>query len=313
MPPTPRQLRYFLAILEHQGYRRAAKALGVSQSALSQQIQKLEQSCGNPLLDRSQRPPKPTPLGQSFSEAAQRVLTGMADLERLSEWHSTESTAVLRLGLLPTIAPFLLATWLPAIQAQFPRLSIQVWEFPRQELIAALDSGNLDGMILALPLPAGNYVSQVFRYDSFSLLCSHDSPLAQLEEAGLETLNPEDLHLLQEGHCLRNQVLSLFPQAPKPHEVLSAPDSLHSLAALVGANGGWTLVPNMALSWLDLDRLRVQAIPLREPAPGRSLALVWPERGSDRFPWQEIARSLDEETDRQGAKIGNSPESCKKS
>ncbi|WP_319823793.1 LysR substrate-binding domain-containing protein [Thalassovita sp.] len=244
---TLRQLTYFKALAEHRHFGRAAEAVHISQPALSVQIKELETTLGAALVERQARVVLLTPFGRRILDQAQKVLDEVRALEEAARW--TEGlSGRLSLGVIPTIAPYLLPGALAALRARDIRLDVQVQEGKTHRLIAALKAGELDAAVMALPAGEPGLVEAPLFQDRF-LLAGTAARLAALgspETLRPTGLRPEHLLLLEDGHCLTDQALEVCGQGRGSAQINTGASSLATLTRLVAAGFGLTLMPEMA-------------------------------------------------------------------
>lgn len=244
---TLRQLHYFQALAEHRNFGRAAEAVHISQPALSVQIRELEASLGAKLVERQARDVLLTPFGRRILAQADTILREVRVLEEAARWKAGLS-GQLTLGVIPTIAPYLLPGALAALRARDIRLDVQVQEGKTVRLLEALKSGQLDAAVMALPTGEGDLIEEPLFEDRF-LLAGTQARLAALGDA--ETLRPTELRpaqllLLEDGHCLTDQALEVCGQGRGHAQINMGASSLATLTRLVAAGFGLTLMPEMA-------------------------------------------------------------------
>lgn len=279
--PTLRQLRHLVALAEHGHFGRAAQATFVTQSAFSASIKELEATLGAPLVDRTHRSVVFTPLGTEVVGRARRLLAEAEELTRLAHAAREPLAGTLRLGVIPTVSPFLLPRVLPAVRRAHPRLKLYLTEDLTARLVEGLHAGRLDVLLVALPCECGEADAMTLMRDPFSVALRADDPLARARTLKAEQLDPDRLLLLQDGHCMREQALAACS--------LSSPDvaqayrgtSLQTLVQMVDNGLGVTLVPQLAL---DAGILRGTKVVTRRLAGGeawRDLGLAW-RRGTAR-------------------------------
>ena len=278
MPVTLRQLRYFKAVVEHGSFSRAAESVYVSQPALSLQVRELEDTLGSSLLERESRGVILTPLGREVHAQALRVLDEALLLETMGK-RFAEGPFRIAVGIVSTLAPYLLAGLLERLQSTSPRVELDVMEAPGQELVASLLAGRLDTAILSLPLGLLELTERELFEDRF-VLAGRAERLAAFRAPG-DTARASDLAqsdigpllTLGEGHCLGDQVLGACSMW-RPQDVHRGAASLATLSALVANGAGLTLLPESAAlceraAAPDLDFLR-----LASPEPSRHIGLV---------------------------------------
>ncbi len=270
MSITLKQLRYFDAVARHGHFGRAAEASAISQPALSMQIKELEEGLGTVLIERGARRVQLTAFGEACLPRVRDILRGVDELSDLAQ--AAGPVGRLRLGVIPTIAPYLLPSIITALEAAHPGLELRVRETLTPRLIDELSEGRLDAAILALP-SGGSRLAEVPLFDEAFLLVRPDAEASQpVPEA--EGLPPERLLLLEEGHCLRDQALSFCSlPAARPREMLDG-SSLSTLVQMVGAGLGVTVLPEMAVP-VEARSAEVAVARFPAPEPTRTVGLVW--------------------------------------
>ncbi|MFV0302281.1 MAG: hydrogen peroxide-inducible genes activator [Paracoccus sp. (in: a-proteobacteria)] len=269
---TLRHLRYFEALARWGHFGRAAESLAISQPALSVQMKELEEILGTPLLERGARQVTLTSLGEEFSQRARGILQSVAELGDLARASDSPLTGVLRLGVIPTVAPYLLPATIKLLALRHPDLDPHPREAVTQKLIDDLLEGRLDTAIVALPV-SENALHEEDLFDEEFLLVR---PLidAQKPVPRPENLREMRLLLLEEGHCFREQALSYCSPTPSQPRDLMEGSSLTTLVQMVGAGIGVTLIPEMAMA-LETRNAPVCIAPLPEPRPTRRIGMVW--------------------------------------
>lgn len=266
--PTLRQLRYLVAVVDRCHFGQAAAACNVSQSTLSASIQELEDLLGAPLLERTKRSVVPTPLGRNVAERARGLLKGAEDLMDAGQAARDPLSGRLHLGVIPTISPFLLPRAMPRLRESFPKLQLYLREDQTARLLERLDSGELDAALLALPYALGDLEVMDLGEDRFSIVY----PAGHVPAASLAD---ENLLLLEDGHCLRDQALAACELEGARRNAGFNGTSLHTLAQMVANGLGVTLMPQMALDAGILRGLDVTVRPLVGAVPHRRIGLVW--------------------------------------
>jgi LysR family hydrogen peroxide-inducible transcriptional activator len=299
--PTPQQLRYLLALADHGHFGRAAAACAVTQSTLSAGIIALERQLGAALLERSAaKRPVFTPLGL---EVVARARTAVSALEAVVETAGAARDPLsgpLRLGIIPTIGPFLLPRLMPVLRQAFPRLRLWLREDQTERLVAQLDSGRLDLLLLALPCACGDAETLPIAGDPFMVALPPDHRLAARDRVPVGALTTERLLLLEDGHCLREHALDAcgLPRGVVPAgEEGFAATSLHTLVQMVASGLGVTLLPELAVQGGVLSGTPVAVRPLEpsDPAgvvPARSLALAWRARSPRAAEFRGLAPAI---------------------
>lgn len=272
--PTLKQLRYLVSLRDHLHFGRAAEACYVTQSTLSAGLQELEASLDATLVERTKRSVMFTPLGEDVVAKARRVLheaDGLVDLARAA---GEPLAGTVRMGVIPTIAPFLLPTVLPALRAAYPKLRLELIENMSHVLCADLVAGRLDVVLYALPYRCGD-VEEVGLFDDpfHAAFPPGDDPLPDTVDTA--DLDGRTLLLLEEGHCLRDHALAAcsLPGVDPTRSILGT--SLHTLVQMVANGLGMTLLPNMAIAGGILRGTGVRTRPLKGDAPTRTVGLIW--------------------------------------
>lgn len=273
--PTPRQLRYLCALADHRHFGRAAAACAVTQSTLSAGLQELEATLGATLVERTKRRVMLTPLGHELAGRARQLLREGEDMVALARSSAAPLSGGLRLGVIPTIGPYLLPPALPLIRARHPRLRLYLREEQTAELIAGLEAGRLDLILLALPYETGDLATMPLGKDFLFLVCPASHPLAGTPAIAPARLAEAEMLLLEDGHCLRHHALEACElSAPGRHEVFQG-TSLKTLVAMVAGGLGVTLVPAIALDSEIGNDPALVARPLAATAAAREIALAW--------------------------------------
>lgn len=278
--PTLRQLKHLTALADQRHFGRAAASCHVTQSTLSASLRELESLLGTPLVDRTTRKVVLTPLGEAVVERARRVLREAEELVRAAEAGRAPLTATLRLGVIPTIGPFLLPQILPRLRRAYPQLKLYLTEDMTDRLLEALHAGRLDAALLALPYDCGPAETLVLWDDPFALVCRPEHELAQIKPLIPARIESGSLLLLRDGHCLKDHALSACRPGGLRHADAFEATSLHTLVQMVDNGLGVTLLPQLAIDAGLLKGTSLVARPVAE-APPRQIALAW-RRGSGR-------------------------------
>jgi LysR family hydrogen peroxide-inducible transcriptional activator len=285
--PTTRQLRYFVMLEQLGHFGRAAEACFVSQSAFSVAIRDLERLLGVRLAERTNRKVTITPEGREVATQARLCLRDMEGLLDIARERSKPLSGPLHLGVIPTIAPFLLPAALPDIRRKYPALQLFIREALTEPLLDALLAGSLDLLLLALPYPTRNVeVMPLFR-DRFLLACRADTRLVDPKRFAVNRLSAESILLLEEGHCLREQALSACKLRNRTKLSRFAASSLHTLLEMVDGDLGVTFVPEMAAESGLLRHTRIRTWPLKDDSY-REIALAWRSSSSHRNEYREL-------------------------
>ena len=274
---TLRQLQYAQAVADELSFRRAAVRCHVSQPALSAQLAQLEDVLGVRLFERDRRRVLVTTAGREVLARARTVLLGAADLGESARRVADPLAGTLRIGVIPTISPYLLPRVAPRLRERFPKLALFWVEDKTASLVEDLDAGRLDAMLVALGPELGDVEHETLAVDPFVLAAPPGHPLGRgSSPASLAELRGGDVLLLDEGHCLRQQALELCSRA-KAHELAFRATSLGTLVQMVAAGAGVTLLPALALE-TEAGRARLQLRRFAPPAPGRTIVLAWRRR-----------------------------------
>lgn len=267
-----KHLRYFEALAQHRHFGRAAEACSISQPALSLQVKELEEIVGAPLVERGTRQIRLTGLGESFAARARVILRAVEELGDLARASHRPFSGQLRLGVIPTVAPYLLPSVINSLTLRYPALDLLPRESTTQRLIGELMNGRLDAAILALPVsePALTAVS-LFEEEFFLVRPQAD---ADKPVPSAETLQDMRLLLLEEGHCFRDQAISFCKISVSPSHDLIEGNSLSTLVQMVGAGIGVTLIPEMAVP-VETRSAPVSVVRLASPRPSRTIGMVW--------------------------------------
>ncbi len=271
---TLRQLRYFEALARHKHFGRAAEDCGISQPALSMQIRELEQSLGAPLVERRPNEVVLTELGVEIARRAEQLLTGAGDLVDFAKHRQKVLSGVLRLGVIPTIAPYLLPRVLPAVQKQYPELKLELRETQTDILLDELGRGMLHLLILALPAGDGEIETLRLFDDPFLLAVPADDPLPPKSRVNAHDVSSRQLILLEEGHCLRDQALAFCATQNSETPAGLGATSLSTVMQMVANGYGATLLPRIAVDAGLADK-RVKLLRFADPEPRRSIGLAW--------------------------------------
>src|SRR5215813_7208660 len=269
---TLRQLRYFDALARHGHFGRAAEACAISQPALSMQIKELEEALGGPLLERNARQVALTTFGEELAGRVRDILRSVDELADFARASRDRLAGRLRIGMIPTIAPYLLPRIMGNLTRMHPELDIQVRETLTPRLIRELGDGRLDTAILALPVSEPSLTEVPLFTENFLLVRPRKDEGTPVPSS--EMLREMRLLLLEEGHCFRDQALSFCNmQSSPPREVLDA-SSLSTLVQMVGAGIGVTLIPEMAVA-VETRSAPVAVSRFRNPQPSRTIGMVW--------------------------------------
>ncbi len=286
MLPTIRQLQYLKLLAEHGAFGRAAEAAHVTQPTLSAGIQELERTLGAPVVDRARSGVILTRVGEEALARANIILNEAEELVEAAKNAGQPLTGRFRLGVIPTIAPFLLPKALPLLRTRFPKLKLYLREDLTHRLIAELKGGRLDAALIALPFDMAGLDWAHVSDDELLAAIPSDNPLAKAKAATPEQLERENLILLEDGHCLREHALSacrLNPPRTAPGDEPFAATSLPTVVQMVGSGLGVTFLPQMAIEAGLADVEGVSVRPIAAEHPAREIVVAW-RAGSNRGP-----------------------------
>ncbi len=272
--PTIRQLAYLKAIAEQGSFIRAANACNVTQSTLSAGIAALENLLGQTVIDRSRRQIRLTPLGQDVLRESRMILDHAANITARARMMATPLSGPLRMGIIPTIAPYLLPQILPALQDDFPLLALQIREEQSADLVQQCRDGALDVIILAFPYDMPELESETLYDEHFYLACPQGSWPNRATGARLKDLDETQILLLEEGHCLRDHALAACKLQPRRSRDIFNATSLQTLIQFVAHGYGMTLLPESAVTWGSLPA-GIDIVTFAPPQPGRTVGLAW--------------------------------------
>jgi LysR family transcriptional regulator, hydrogen peroxide-inducible genes activator len=270
---TLKQLRYLTALAEHRHFGRAAEACAVTQPALSMQIRDLEKDLGIDLVERRPGEVILTETGAEVARRAERVLAGARDLTEFARHSGRLLSGRLRLGVIPTLAPYVLPQILPALQRRFPELRVDLRETQTRTLMEELARGALDAVLLALPVDEDDIETLPLFDDPFLLAVPAADKRSDRARVDARDIEQERLILLEEGHCLRDQALAFCAPRRDAPAGLGA-TSLSTVMQMVANGYGVTLLPKIALDVEQRDE-RVKLLRFRDPEPTRSIGLAW--------------------------------------
>ncbi len=283
---TIKQLRYFEAVSAQGHFGRAAEICSISQPAISVQIKELEQTLGQKLFERHARHIRLTAFGSVFSERVQPILRAIDDLSDLARAANPGLVGKLRLGVIPTVGPYLLPKFVTDLTAAFPGLDVRMRETQTEKLIADLLAGELDIALVALPISEPALAEVPLFEEPFVLLRAVGDAHKPVPNG--ETLRKMRLLLLEEGHCFRDQALSFCGPSPNaPHESMEG-SSLSTLVQMVASGLGVTLLPEMAVR-LETRSADVSVARFPTPEPTRQIGLIWRKTTPMAAQFQQIA------------------------
>ena len=270
-----RALQYFVKLAELKHFSNAAEACYVSQPTLSTQIKKLEEELGVQLVERAPRQVMLTPIGKEVARRAQIVLSDLRQIETLTRNSKDPSAGFLKIGIFPTLAPYLLPHVVPHIRRSYPKLKLQLLEEKTENILELLKQGRLDAVLVALPIEDDTLVREILFEESFLLAVPGQHPLAESDTVAVSDLKDEELLLLEDGHCMREQALEVCELAGAREKTEFQATSMETLRQMVAADVGITLMPSMAVSppIAQTPNLTVRRFSGRNPK--RTIAMAW--------------------------------------
>jgi LysR family hydrogen peroxide-inducible transcriptional activator len=272
--PTIKQLQYLVALRRHGHFGRAAEACFVTQSTLSAGLREIETLLGITLVERTRRVVRFTPLGIRIADKAQRVLRETEELADLARAEGQPLTGELRMGVIPTIAPFLLPAMLPRLRREWPGLKLYLREEASQSACDALHRGQLDCVLLAMPYACGEVdTAELFEDPLYVAFPRGEAPRAAVVDPA--AIDESRLLLLEDGHCLKDHALSACNRPELRAEATMMGTSLHTLVQMVDNGLGQTFIPAMAIESGILDGTGIVARRLRSRHNFRRIALAW--------------------------------------
>jgi len=289
--PTVKQLQYLVALRRFGHFGRAADACFVTQSTLSAGLRELETLLGITLVERTRRVVRFTALGEKIADKAIKVLCETEELAEMARAQGRPLHGDLRMGVIPTIAPFLLPTMLPQLRAQWPELKLYLREETSSAACEALHRGQLDCVLLALPFACGD-VDRAMLFDDPLYVAYPCGEAPKAEDVAADEIDESRLLLLEDGHCLKDHALSACNRPDLRANAEMMGTSLHTLVQMVDNGLGVTFVPEMAIEAGILSGTGVVARPLRSENPYRRIALIWRRSSPRESEFQMLAATL---------------------
>jgi LysR family hydrogen peroxide-inducible transcriptional activator len=269
------QLEYIVAVDTYRSFVSAAEKCFVTQPTLSMQIQKLEEFLGIKIFDRSKQPVTPTEIGAQIIEQARLVLQESSKIKEIINDQKQDVTGELKIGIIPTIAPYLLPQVIAAMLNKYPDLKLMIWEYTTEDIIHHLKTGVIDCGILATPLVDQHLNEHPLYYENFVGYVSKNSKLYKKKTIDAEDFEEENIWLLNEGHCMRSQVLNICRSTKnnKLQALTYNTGSVETLIRMVDVNDGTTLLPELSLH--DLNNKQLNKVRyFKSPEPVREISLV---------------------------------------
>lgn len=270
-----RDLKYLVALADHKHFGRAAAACFVSQPTLSTQIRKLEDELGVALVERAPRHVMLTPAGRDAAERARTIVAEVEQMKEAARRSQNPEAGSVRLGLFPTLAPYLLPHVVPQVRQRFPELELLLVEEKTDTILRQLREGRLDAGVLALPLHDEQLHLEFLFEEPFLLAVPDGHPLADKRDLRMQDLAESSLLLLEDGHCMRDQALDVCHLSGAGEKTGFRATSLETLRQMVAANVGITLLPLLSVQPPVTPARNLRLVPFRDPPPLRRIAMVW--------------------------------------
>ena len=269
---TLQQLEYIIALDKHRHFVKAAESCHVTQSTLSMMIQKLEQELEINIFDRKSQPIQPTEIGQQLIDQAKVILYNAKQFKELALTEKQQESGKVTLGIIPTVAPYVLPRLFNILQERNPNIKLHVKEITTGEIINQLEKAEIDMALLATPLNNANFLEIPIYYERFFGYVSPTEDLYELKELEMHHIPMDHLWILKEGHCLRNQVLRLCEFDSGFSSIYEA-GSIDTLIKIVDTNGGYTIIPELHIDLLN-EQQKLNVRPIVNPEPNREISLV---------------------------------------
>lgn len=274
---TLTQLSYVVAVADYRGFAVAANACFITQPTLSMQIQKLEDELGVTLFDRSKQPIEPTAVGEIIISQARIVLRDASQITELVKNQTKEVGGAVSLGVIPTLAPYLLPLFVQRLVKAYPKLRLTIHELQTDQIVSQLSDGKLDLGILVTPLESNQIIEHVLFHEPFYLYASPDHALLKRKTIQKNDLNSGEIWLLSDGHCFRDQALSLcrdVKSKANDSNFRFESGNLETLKKMVDQGAGYTLLPHLAIKDLVHREQRERVKEFASPVPTREVSLI---------------------------------------
>ena len=290
--PSLRQFEYVVAVDDHGSFSHAARACGVTQPALSTQVSRLEGALGVALFERRPTGVISTEVGERVIELARRVLSNVDDVVATAQTMRDPLRGTIRMGVIPTVAPYMLPQIMPLIRTRFPELRLLLREERTNRLTALVEQGDLDLALVAIESDLGDLETLPLFTDPFLLAVSTDHDLARRRRVTAKDLQGEEVLLLDDGHCLRDQTSAICDAAGACELGDFRATSLATLVHMVEIGVGITMLPAMAVKTSSNLGRHLALIPFGSPVPGRTIALAWRRSSPMRDHFEALASAL---------------------
>jgi len=285
-----RDLEYLIAIDEERHFHKAAERCFVSQPTLSGQLKKLEDELGVLLVERNNRRVAMTEAGSAVVKRARDILVGVKDIKDIASSFQDTMVGNLRLGVIPTIAPYLLPIIMPVIKKQFSELKVWLYEYQTQVLLDKLRNAELDVLILAFPIESHDFVELDLFREPFRLAIEKDHMLSRRNSVTLGDIAANEMMLLEEGHCLRGHVLDVCLLAGAREQKQFQATSLETLRQMVAEGMGMTLIPELAVPSKLKRSDSIRYIEFSDPKPNRRIGMLYRQNSYREVVFQNIAK-----------------------
>ncbi len=286
-----RDLKYFIAVAELQHFGKAADACCVSQPTLSMQLKKLEEELSVQLFERSNKQVMITPRGKELLVQARKILQEIETLKKIAEHAQDPMAGTFRLGIIPTLGPYLLPQILKDLQRRFPKLELIIYENKTENILRECREGSLDAIILALPVEEQGLVVENLFVEKFLVALPSRHELSHKKNIRMDELENQQLLLLEEGHCLREQALDACRFSGAVEKQGFKATSLETLRHIVAAGGGITILPEMSIRTSVTNPL-ITIRPFAKPEPFREIAMFWREQYSRQQCCEALAEQI---------------------
>lgn len=284
-----RDLKYLVAIADHLNFSKAAEVCNISQPTLSMQLKKLEEYLGVQLIERTNKKIFLTKIGQEISERARQIVYKAEQLRQVAKNASNPLSGEITMGIFPTLAPYLLPLIVPKIKLSFPKITLMLIEEKTPEIIRQLESGKMDCALLAYPVFSESLRSIKLFTEPFTLAVPISHAFAQYKTISKKDLENEELLLLDEGHCLRDQALEVCNSIGIGVSKYFRATSLETLRQMVAAGNGITLIPKLSVYKKDSY---VKYIPFESPSPSRTVGIFWRRTSARSQLFGEVANII---------------------
>ena len=287
--PTLKQLKYLCAVAKTLHFGKAARVCHVTQSTLSAGIHELESILGITVLERNNKQVLLTEVGKTIVQRAQNILIEVDELMAVAAAEVEPLSRRLRMGVIPTIAPFMLPNLLANLRKDYPKLQLLIREDLSENIVQLLQQGELDVILLALPYPMDNVTTQHLFHDPFLLAYPKGHPLSKAKPLKTSDLKGQDILLLEDGHCLRDHALEACKLSDTQISQPYTATSLHTIVQMVANGIGSTLLPKMALNAGILSGTGIVTKPFTEKHVWRSIGLAWRKSSPRAAEYQQLA------------------------